>query len=101
MGSRQDLHTILLGILGSNNVYFQPPESIRLNYPCIIYHRRKIVSRHADNKPYLHRKAYGIILIESDPDSALPNQIADLETAQHEQFFTKDNLNHNIFSLYF
>lgn len=101
MASRLDFHTFLLALLGSNNVYFQPPESIRLSYPCIIYHRRKIDTSHADNKPYLLKDAYRVVLIESDPDSPLPKQVASVETAFHEQFFTKDGLNHNVFSIYF
>ena len=31
------LHDELITLLGSSNVYFQPPTSIKMNYPCIIY----------------------------------------------------------------
>ena len=34
---RLELHEILCTILGSRNVYFQPPESIKMNYPAIVY----------------------------------------------------------------
>ena len=55
MNSRLKLHNILVEILGSGNVYFQPPESITLKYPCIIYGRVGIDAVHADNKLYKHK----------------------------------------------
>lgn len=99
--SRTDLHTLLVSLLGSTNVYFQPPESIQLSYPCIIYRRSKIEADHADNKPYNLRDKYTITVMDPDPDSALPNAIAALETAYHDRFYTFNNLNHNVFTIYF
>ena len=37
MDRRLQLHEELCSVLGSRNVYFQPPETIKLTYPCIIY----------------------------------------------------------------
>ena len=37
MRDRLDLHECLCKILNSNNVYFQPPENVRMNYPAIVY----------------------------------------------------------------
>jgi len=33
MGTRLELQNLLENILGSRNVYFQPPENLKLNYP--------------------------------------------------------------------
>ena len=52
MGQRLDLQTELEELLGSRNVYFQPPESLRMNYPCIRYTRSSGETTFADNKPY-------------------------------------------------
>lgn len=99
--SRTDLHTLLVSLLGSTNVYFQPPESIQLSYPCIIYRRSKIQSDHANNKPYTHRNQYTVTVMDPDPDSTIPDAISDLETAYHDRFYTFNNLNHNIFTIFY
>ena len=33
---QEKLGKALIELLGSNNVYFQPPESIKIDYPCIV-----------------------------------------------------------------
>jgi hypothetical protein len=101
MGDRLTLHTLLTSILGSDNVYFQPPESISLKYPCIIYKRDYIKTDHADNSPYTLGKRYSVTVIDKNPDSVIPDNIAALPTCSFERHFTADNLNHDIFNLYF
>ena len=39
MKTRYELHEFLCEILGSRNVYFQPPESVKMKYPAIVYER--------------------------------------------------------------
>lgn len=101
MGTRLELHDILVSILGSSNVYFQPPESISLKYPCIIYNRDYIKTEFADNSPYTLGKRYSVTVITKDPDSDIPDDIAAMPKCSFERHFTADNLNHDIFNLYF
>ena len=101
MGQRNDLHKILVDILGSNNVYFQPPESIKMRYPCIIYERDGDAARSADNFPYFRTKRYTITVVDKDPDSKIPDKIADIPTAAFNRHFVADNLNHDSYSVYF
>ena len=42
MKTRYELHEFLCEILGSRNVYFQPPESVKMKYPAIVYERTEI-----------------------------------------------------------
>jgi hypothetical protein len=101
MGSRLALQTLFEGILGSESVYFQPPESIKLTYPCIIYQRSFIRTDYANNDPYSLKKEYTVTVIERDPDSTLPDQIAVLHTARHDRYYTADMLHHNVFTLFY
>ena len=101
MSSRLLLQALLEILLGSTSVYFQPPESIQLSYPCIIYQRSSIRTDYANNSPYSLRKEYTIIIIEKDPDSVLPDVIAALPTARHDRYYTADNLNHNVFTIFY
>ena len=97
--SRADLHTLLVSLCP--NVYFQPPESIQLSYPCIIYRRSKIDIEHANNNPYTLRDKYTITVIDADPESTIPDDISKLSTAFHDRYYTAHNLNHNVFTIYF
>lgn len=99
---RLDLHAKLCDILGSKNVYFQPPESIRLVYPCIVYSRSNVRTRYANNKVYNDFDLYDITVIDKDPDSTIYKDILkSFQMCSFNRFFTSDNLNHNVLSLYY
>lgn len=97
--SRLELHAILLTL--ADNVYFQPPENIRLNYPCIVYRRDSADTKFADNRPYRYKKRYQVMVIDQDPDSPIPDKIADLPSCVFDRHYTADYLNHDVFNLYF
>lgn len=101
MAQRLDLHALLVSILGSNNVYFQPPPNVQMVYPCIVYRRDDIDTDFADNVPYSKRKRYQVTVIDRDPDSETPDKVLDLPTCIFDRFYTADNLNHDVFKLYF
>jgi len=101
MGDRLDLQTLLEGVLGSDNVYFQPPEAFRMVYPCIVYHRSRIRTDYADNNPYNLKKEYTIIVVDSNPDSVIPDAVAMLPTAAHNRRYVADKLNHDVFSIFY
>ena len=101
MGSRQDLHELLVGILESDNVYFQAPPAHQLVYPCIIYSRSDADTKFSDNKPYTHQKRYVVTVIDRNPDSNIPGQIAMLPMCVFDRFYTADNLNHDVYKLFY
>ena len=101
MGQRIDLHNLLTDILGTGNVYFQPPETIKLKYPCIIYTRSSNSTRFADDNPYSTKRRYTITVIDRNPDSELPDKIQALPMCRIDRIFTSDNLNHYIFDIYY
>lgn len=102
MASRLKLQSELEELLGSRNVYFQPPESKKLQYDCIVYHRSKIDTRKADNRSYTMLDRYDLTLIYRNPDSELPKKILEhFQYCSHTSFFTVDNLNHDVFTLYY
>lgn len=101
MSSRRDLQTILEGILGSRNVYFQPPSSVRMQYPAINYFRKDIEKRSADDSAYHKLPSYEVILIDKNPDSQFIEKILDLPYCSFDRHYESDNLNHDVFTLYF
>ena len=91
MGTRLD---------GKPNVYFQPPPSVKLNYPCIIYSLQNKDAQFADDTPYVRFNSYSVQVIDPNPESIYPDKIAELSLCRFERFFTLDNLNHYNFVLY-
>lgn len=101
MGIRTDLQNLLETLLGSRNVYFQPPPTLQMNYPCIVYNLDDIDSKFADNNPYAIERRYSLTLIDKDPDSLIIDKIIMLQKCIFDRHFVADNLNHNIFILYY
>lgn len=101
MGQRTQLQSLLETLLGSENVYFQPPASVEMQYPCIVYHRDIADTAYADDIPYRRTKRYQVTVIDRNPDSGIPDSVAQLSLCKHSRFFTANGLNHDIFDLYF
>ena len=101
MGKRVDLHAILISLLGLPNVYFQPPPTIQLKYPCIIYQRQAKKEVFADDKLYLSKKRYSITVVDKDPDSEIPDKIASLNQTTFDRHFVADGLHHDVYSCYY
>ena len=101
MASRLKLQTILEEILGTENVYFQPPSTVKMQYPCIVYQRQWGLTQFADNRPYIITKKYQVTVIDRDPDSTIPDQVAALPLCTYDRDYTADNLNHFVYNLYF
>lgn len=102
MASRLQLHEELCALLGSRNVYFQPPESVKMNYPCIRCSWTGIEQRRANNGSYLRTNKYELIVIDYDPESEIPEKIlAHFPMCRFDRGYIADNLNHFVLTLYF
>ena len=101
MTNRLNLQTTLENILGSRNVYYQPPESIKMQYPAIVYFRNSIENNHANDSVYNQNVSYEIIVIYKDPDSEIPLAVSQLPLCKFNRRYTADNLYHDVFTLYF
>lgn len=101
MASREKLQNELCEILGSNNVYFEPPENLKIKYPCIIYGINNIINTHANNKVYLQNRSYTVTVIDYDPESEIADKISRLPLCRHNRTFDSDGLNHSVFTLYY
>lgn len=99
MAPRLQLQSLLETFV--ENVYFQPPENITLKYPCIIYKRDYANSMFADDIPYNYTLRYSIMVIDRDPDSVIPSKVAAMPMSLFNRFFTAENLNHDVFSVYY
>lgn len=101
MANRLDLQRVLEELLGSKNVYFQPPESVKMKYPAIVYARKDIENTFADDSVYKQDYAYEIIVIDKNPDSDIPIKVSQLPRCRFDRHYKANNLNHYALTLYF
>ena len=101
-GSRLELQAKLEQILGSTNVYFQPPPSVKLKFPCIVYKKTGQDEVFADDILYSNMRKYSVTVIDPNPDSAIPDRLQrELRYCSFSTNYPADNLNHDVYTLYF
>lgn len=101
MVRRLKLHEILCDILGSRNVYYQPPASVQMKYPAIKYSRSDIQNTFASNKVYKQSNVYEVIVIDEDPDSEIVKKVSTLPMCKFNRHYEADRLNHDVFTLHY
>lgn len=100
MKTRLELQSKLEELLGSRNVYYQPPESVKMEYPAIVYKKAGFPSIKADNSLYKENTRYTIIVIDKTPDNAVIDEIRKLPYCTYDQRYASDNLYHDAMTLY-
>lgn len=101
MASRLELHNKLIELKGDNNVYYQPPESKKMDYPAIRYSKISLFSLRADNSIYHDLDCYEIIVIDLLPDNPIIKELLKLPYCSYERHYVSDNLNHDVLRIYF
>ena len=98
---RVELDTILRTTLGTTNVYFDPPESFKLKYPCIVYSLGGHTERKAENQTDIGLKRYTLLYITKDADDPMVDTLEDLEYCHLNRPYASDGLFHYAFDIYF
>ena len=99
---RRKLQDELEAILGSGRVYFQPPENLKLSYPCFVYSRQRIETRPADNMKYHGRVSYRLTVISYDPDLPYYDDLMNaFQYISYSNHFGKDGLNNDVYDLFY
>jgi hypothetical protein len=102
MASRLELHEELCEALGSRNVYFMTPESVKMQYDAIRYSLGGKDFKRADDRIYLNTNQYESVVITRDPDTTIPDKLlAHFEMSSFGRPYTADNLNHYPFTIYY
>ena len=101
MARRLQLHEKLCELLGTRNVYFQPPASVMMQYPAIVYSLSHIDSNKADDGAYKLARSYEVILIDKNPDTELLGSLSALPMCRFDRYYTADKLNHYVFTIYY
>lgn len=101
MSKRLELHNKLVELFDNDHVYYQPPENLKMEYPCIRYSKSDITSRHADNINYVNKTSYEIVVIDKHPDNAVIEKILELPLSSYDRHYISDNINHDVIRIYY
>lgn len=99
--TRVELDRILRTTLGTTNVYFDPPESFKLKYPCIVYSLGGHSEVFADDSKYYDMKRYTMTYITKNADDPMVDTLDDLKYCRLSRPYTADGLFHYAFEIYF
>lgn len=100
MATRLALQKKLEELLGSKNVYYEPPENLKLDYPCFVYMLDDVYRRSADNIGYTIQNRYRITLIDRLPDNPVRDKLLELPRCEFDRPYKSDNLEHYVFTIY-
>ena len=101
MADRLDLQSKLEELLESRNVYYQPPESTKMQYDAIKYSKKDITSTYANNAKYSMMDSYELIVIAKRPDHPVIKKLLALPYCSYDRHYVADNLNHDVLTIYF
>ena len=100
--SREELQNKFVVFLGNENVYFNPPETIRMKYPAIVYDLYRLNQRFADDKSYRSLPCYSVTIIDRQSDlDWIRNMLNEFEYCALDRVYHADNLVHYSFILYY
>lgn len=97
---RSQTQTLLEAVLGSEHVYFQPPDNVSMQYPCIVYSRDGASKVYADNSSYRRVQRYQVTLISRMAEDPAVEKLANLPMCTETRSYAADGLNHDVFELY-
>lgn len=81
--------------------YFQPPENLQMEFPCIVYERDGGNTIYASNSPYRFVRRYSVTVIDADPDSEIPDLLAmEFPMIRTSNVFITGGRYHHKFTLY-
>lgn len=99
--TRIEFQSLLEELLNSRQVYFQPPETVKMSYPAIVYKLSNIDDIFANNSAYDQRRMYEVIVIDRSPESEAAEKILRLPFCSFARSYRSENLNHFVFNIYF
>lgn len=101
MASRLELQSLLEELLGSRNVYYQPPESTKMSYDAIKFSRVGVQTMKANDVTYFGKNRYELIVISKKPNNPVIEKLLSIPYCSFERYYKADNLHHDVLTLYY
>ena len=97
----QELQTVFEELLGSRNVYYNPPESVQMSYDAIVFRRSGINNTFASDSVYVQLPStFEVTVITQDPDAPIIEKVSKLPRCRFTTSYVADGLYHNRFTLH-
>lgn len=101
MDKRLSLQKELEKLAGAN-VYFQPPASVHLAYPCVIYNLAAGDIKRADDSVYSYTNRFELMFIYRKPNMEIVEKVMRaFPMCSVSRIYIADNLYHYAFNLYY
>lgn len=97
--SRLKLQKTLEIIMGKDKVYYCPPSTLKMTYPCIVYSKTDIASTRANDTSYLLHDRYNVTLISKTPDDPRIRQLLSIPGASYSNGYISDGLCHDVVTI--
>ena len=81
------------------HVYFEPPESVKMSYPCFVYHFTGYNAINADDGKYLKSEEYAVRYITKKADPPIPKAFEALPHVSFDTHYVAENLHHFMFTV--
>ena len=101
MADRLDLQSVLEELLDSRNGYYQPPESIKMQYDAIRFSKKNIQTTYANCGKYSMKDCYEVIVIARRPDHPVIKKLLALPYCSYDRHYVANNLNHDVLTIYY
>ena len=102
LDKRLELDAKFREILGSTNVYFQPPETLKMQYPCIVYFKTSVPARYANDLIYSYKQCYTVTYVDKNPDAELPfDLLKAFQYSKIDSFYKSEGLNHTKLTIFY
>lgn len=101
---RIQLHEKLCSILGSRNVYYDPPENVKMQFDCIVYSLSQVNQVYANNFTYTYSPGYLITIVTRTPEAQtriVDELMKTFPYAGWDRVYVTDHLHHAVVSIYF
>ena len=99
--TRLTLQSKLEDLLGSNHVYYQPPENLKMEYPAIRYSKSDEEDIYANNIKYISMSVYDLVVIDKKPDNPVIKKLLKLPYSEFNRHYLADGLNHDIIRIFY
>lgn len=99
--TRLTLQSKLEDLLGSNHVYYQPPENLKMEYPAIRYSKSDEEDIYANNIKYISMSVYDLVVIDKKPDNPVIKKLLELPYSEFNRHYVADGLNHDIIRIFY
>jgi len=101
MGSRLLLQGLLEDMIGNQNVYYNPPSNIQMEWPAIKFEPSKIDTLRANNALYKRTICYSVTVVGKLPNDSIVEKLLSLPMCSFDRHYTSDGLIHDVLRLYF